>query len=1020
MNMGCHHYGDFGLFYGRAAYDAGAGAPAEAPKPAFTAPAEKLDQSDEMKKMEGLRGEANLKVGAVRDARKALDDKIASVEKAAHDAFDKSDKSAESKSAFDAYMKEIEALRLKVRGISDELRDRIDEQDQNDNEKLRGTVERLIAEYAASRAENADLRKGAAEWQSKLSDAKFKEALDRLGNNHRDDFDAASKKIAEGPYNDFYGSDNKADASDKDRYENYENAPRSRTEGYLRAMMRMDRGDDAHHALTAAYSDGNRFWIDNMITLESLEKNVHLGSDVQAVEQMVPQGTFLTENERVYIATLYREAERMFGVGSPEKAGAYREFLKKRIGEIAPRLAENTQKGRLAKNNPEEFVKCAKFERNLVMTYVPTPQDWVAGRYPDGPETAAKDPETALNNGEKRNQYQKNLESFVARIEPLVRYIKDEPYGYLQKWRVERDSGVAKQNADGSFRRGDITNSHIDLQEANMKTGTEMYVKYWQDTLRFVTNGNSKAAKEAADLSSRLDHVRLEFWTLPLQQIKNLMVAVSKLCGKYSPEPAAPANDAAKKEKPVAKKDGGTDGAKVDGVKREKGSGKPSSKPSSGKPAPAEGDTKKTDAKKDDTKVDEKKGDGKPAEKKDEAAETIEEKTKRIEREIRKDRLPALAPADKMHFKVEKAGDGFQVLFKKEVFDMITQRTGFVDGVPLNWILTPGGDVTIDKRRATVKDGEYVSEDGLYAKVKYGSILSAAGAATAGAEKPAGKPSEAGSKPGAPERRTEAGGTDAVGGVHDNHEVSDSYSRTHIQSVEEFLKDPKYKEKFDGSLSPNQRKMYQEFIAQGMNPGGVEHIDKGAVRAWLVHTPERGRFYWSAEKPTKEKPYPKVIENLNVFVLDRYVKEFDAWVDKLVNMGARAIEAAERLARTDSEQHRTVSGTTEIYEGSAGLIPEAFGRDATEQQVGIIVRGLLKDMSKNKVMYKRTVEFGKDGELVTEAYSYLINGEKIDGAAVTGGRPKGNRATRVIYRDHLSKQVREEIVKRVVKNGNLG
>lgn len=1020
MHMHCHNHGgfgghgDFGLFYGRVAYDAGTPAPAEAPKP-FVAP-EKLDQSDEMKKLEGLRNEAELKSSAVREANKAVNDRIDDAEKKARENFDKSDKSAEGKTALDAYIAELTALRGKARGIYDELRDKIEEQRDAERKRLTDALESL-------RTQNADLQKGKGEWQQKLSEAKFKETLDRLGNLNRDDFDVASKKIAESEYHDFSGSDNAADKSDSQRYENYENVSRSRTEGYLRAMIRMEHGDDAHRTLVTAYHEGSRGWIDRMITEESLEKNTGLTKDVEVVDKMIPAGTFLTQNERVYVATLYREAERIFGIGSAEKAGAYREFLEKRIKEITPKLAENAAKGRLAKNNPEEYVKCARVERNLVMHYLPTPQEWVAnpGKYANGPESAPRDPETALHNKENRTQYQKNLDSFVARMNPLVKPIKGDTYKdeYIQRWRGERDSGVAKQNPDGTFYRKDITDSHIVLQQANMQTGVDMYVKYWQDSLQFVAKNNPKAAQEATklELSARLETLRTHFWDTEPNNIKSLMTSVSKVCGAGSPEPVSStgsSDKSDKKETPDAKKkEAGTGGARGagGGGGSEKASGKPSSRPSSGKGARggAAGDVKK-----DDKKVDDKK----PAEKKDEAAETVEEKIKRIEREIRKDRLPALAPADKMHFKVEKAGDGFQVLFKKEVLDMITHQTGFVDGVPLSWILTPGGDMTIDKQRATVKDGEYVSDGGLYARVKHGSILTVAGAPTAGAaEKPSTKPAGAESKP----EKPGASGRDVVGDTDtDSADVLDSYPTTHMQSVEDFLKDPKNKEKFDGSLSPNQRKMYGEFIAQGMNPGSLESIDKGSTRAWLVHTPTRGKFYWSAERPTKEKPYPSAIRNLNEFVLDRYVKEFNAWVDTRVNMGVRAIAAAERLARTDSEQHKKVVGTKEIYEGTAGLVPEAFGRTPDEQQVGILVRGLLKDMSKNKVLYTRTVEFGQGGELETEAYSYIINGEKIDGATITGGRPKGNRGTRVIYREYLSRQVREEIVKRVVKNGNLG
>lgn len=548
----------------------------------------KAPESADKKPLDELKKSEDLKMGQIEGAHMKVKADVQKAKEAAKANFEKSPKADADKKAYEAFVGQMDKMNTDADQARVDLFSKLDAQNDAKREKER--------KAADERMKSALLGKDVQ--ISKMEQkGKFVAKLEAQATTPHANKDATDAVMANMDNHDFDGDDFQDNSDPSNKYINYQNKSRSMAEGYLRAQIAMGQQGKGEKDLQAAYNAdegfGPELLRDHTITEENLRKQMDIEAFMKTVD-VSSSGTFLTDNERIYVATLMKESASLWGSDNKDTK-QYRDFVQARLTQITPLLQANKQKATLMLASVDHstiskgvgvvtavpgavvggviglgvgavpgavggyeagrrmtrgaltpdairdaYNQCAEYERNLVMNTIPAPKEWVdhKDKYQDNPEVSEMEVKM-------RTEYIDKVKTFVPRAEALWAFsdagvIKK----YIDHWQTDIDHGL-ERNADGSFVRKDMTPENIVKWGERMKSEPTTFIDGWKRYLQTEGPKYPTASAKAAELVASLEDIKNNFDGKKPEDIRDIMKRVDRMNGNiedglYGPAQAVP------------------------------------------------------------------------------------------------------------------------------------------------------------------------------------------------------------------------------------------------------------------------------------------------------------------------------------------------------------------------------------------------------------------------------------------------------------------------------------------------
>ncbi len=555
----------------------------------------KAPEAADKKPLDELKKSEDLKMGQIEGAHMKVKADVQKAKETAKTNFEKSTKTEADKKAYDAFVAQMDKMNTDADQARVDLFSKLDAQNEAKREKER--------KAADERMKSALLGKDVQ--ISKMEQkGKFVAKLEAQATTPHAAKDSADAVMANMDNHDFDGDDFQNNADPGNKYINYQNKSRSMAEGYLRAQIAMGQQGKGEKDLQAAYNAdegfGPELLRDHTITEENLRKQMDIEAFIKTVD-ISSDGKFLTDNERIYVATLMKEAASLWGSDNKDTK-QYRDFVEARLKQIAPLLQANKEKatlmlasvdhstiskgvgvvtgavsgtvgagvglaagpvgsvavggaaavggyeaGRRATRNAltpdairDAYNQCAEYERNLVMNTIPAPKEWVdhKDKYQDNPEVS--DMEVKM-----RTDYVEKVKTYVPRAEALWAYADaGVTKKYIENWQTDIDHGL-ERGADGSFVRKDMNPDYVVKWEERMKSDPATFIDGWKQYLQTEGPRYPTASAKAAELVASLEDVKNNFDGKKPEEIRDIMKRADRMKGNiedglYGPAQAVP------------------------------------------------------------------------------------------------------------------------------------------------------------------------------------------------------------------------------------------------------------------------------------------------------------------------------------------------------------------------------------------------------------------------------------------------------------------------------------------------
>ncbi|MFA7278217.1 MAG: hypothetical protein WC101_04530, partial [Candidatus Gracilibacteria bacterium] len=556
----------------------------------------KAPESADKKPLDELKKSEDLKMGQIEGAHMKVKADVQKAKEAAKANFEKSPKADADKKAYEAFVGQMDKMNTDADQARVDLFSKLDAQNDAKREKER--------KAADERMKSALLGKDVQ--ISKMEQkGKFVAKLEAQATTPHANKDATDAVMANMDNHDFDGDDYKDNSDPGNKYINYQNKSRSMAEGYLRAQIAMGQQGKGEKDLQAAYNAdegfGPELLRDHTITEENLRKQMDIEAFMKTVD-VSSSGTFLTDNERIYVATLMKESASLWGSDNKDTK-QYRDFVQARLTQITPLLQANKQKATLMLASVDHstiskgvgvvtgavtgtvgagvgtlaagpvgtvalggaaavggyeagrrmtrgaltpdairdaYNQCAEYERNLVMNTIPAPKEWVdhKDKYQDNPEVSEMEVKM-------RTEYIDKVKTFVPRAEALWAFSDaGVTKKYIDHWQTDIDHGL-ERNADGSFVRKDMTPENIVKWGERMKSEPATFIDGWKRYLQTEGPKYPTASAKAAELVASLEDIKNNFDGKKPEDIRDIMKRVDRMNGNiedglYGPAQAVP------------------------------------------------------------------------------------------------------------------------------------------------------------------------------------------------------------------------------------------------------------------------------------------------------------------------------------------------------------------------------------------------------------------------------------------------------------------------------------------------